>query len=431
MIRFAEMTAPAGVMVPEQRSDMFWEGMWRASATTSWLTVPSISKAVSAGALRMPADMTPSNERPLRNAGSAQRRCALLAAARMWGSLTLEQASTITGWPVSTLTRDAKCLLRAGLIDVGAPEVTSVRGWSWKPTTLVTAGRESDVREHVADLTWPMRLAVTADRPWEKASASARHNALTTELCLRAATWLEVPFVAGEMLSGADDLFGTGVGETAVAWTKCADATIMRADGVRIAVETTASAGPSLDRKASGWAQLLASRPTAGVIVLFLVAQPVDASTTGLIRKVRRAVSEAVRTHPGPISAPVANRMTVANWTDWFPQRCTLSRDFLALRAMRWSYGAQRWTPVDLMTMQCRGGCTSAIEASGLLAGVPWWLRRDWLDPMAPLMRSYGASLEHAETRFGTSDYPELLRTAASAFASRRLSRSEQRAAHH
>ena len=69
-----------------------------------------------------------------------------------------------------------------------------------------------------------------------------------------------------------------------------------------------------------------------------------------------------------------------------------------------------------------------ALEASGLLAGVPWWLRRDELDPMGPLMAPYGMSLERATTRFGTVDYPELLRTPASAFAHRRLSRAEQRA---
>lgn len=424
MRAFAQMEAPARVVSPSERADMFFEGMWRASATTDWLTTPSIRKAVRSGAVRMPADMTPSDERPLRNAGSAQRRAALLAAARMWGSLTLEQAATITGYPLTVLTRDAKCLLRAGLIDVGAPEVTSLRGWSWRATTLVAAGRKSDVRSHLAELTWPMRLAVTADRPWEKASASARHNALTTELCLRAATWLGVPFVAGEMLSGADDLFGTGGGEVAVPWTKRADATIMRPDGVRVAVEMTASAGPSLERKAEGWARLLAAHPSAGVMVLFVAAEPVDASATDLVRRTRRAVTSALRTHPGSVRSPVAARMAVASWVDWFPERRTVSDGFLRLHAFCRAGGG--WVPVDLMTVACRGGSTAVVEASGLLAGVPWWLRRDCLDPMAPLMRAYGARLDRAETRFGTVDYPVLLRTPARAFACRRLLRVEQ-----
>lgn len=423
---FAQMGAPEGVMGPAERADMFWEGMWRVAATTNWLTTPSVRKAVGAGVLRMPADMTPSDERPLRNAGSAQRRCALLAAARMWGSLTLEQAAAVTGWPLSALTRDAKYLLRAGLVDVGAPEVTSVRGWAWRPTTLVAAGRESDVRSHLAELTWPMRLAVTADRPWEKASASARHNALTTELCLRAATWLDVPFVAGEMLSGADDLFGTGAGGEPVPWTKRADATIMRRDGVRIAVETTASAGPSLVRKAEGWARLLAAHPSAGVIVLFLAAEPVDASGTDLVRRTRRAVASALRAHPGPVRSPVSGRMAVVGWGDWFPGRRMVGDGFLRLRAFCRAGGG--WGPVDLMSAPCRGGAAAVVEASGLLAGVPWWLRRDSLDPMGPLMSPYGAGLERVETRFGIVDYPELLRTPACAFARRRLSRVEQRA---
>ncbi len=429
MIRFEDLGAPAGVVAPAARADMFWEGMWRAAATTAWLTVPSVRKAVRAGAVRMPADMTPSSgERPLRSAGAAQRRCALLAAARMWGSLTLEQAATITGWPLATLMRDAKCLLRAGLIDVGAPEVVSVRGWSWRPTTLVAAGRVSDVRGHLADLTWPMRLSVTADRPWERASASGRHNALTTELCLRAATWLDVPFVAGEMLSGVDDLFGAGAGGPALSWTKRGDATIMRADGVRIVVETTASAAPSLGDKAEGWARLLAAHPGVGVIVLFLMAQPVDSSRTDLVHRVRRAVAAGVRAHPGAVGDPVSERMFVADWTGWFPEHGMVSEDFFALRALRW-HPVRGWGPVDLLSLPCRGGSTAAVEASGLLAGVPWWLRRDRLDPMAPLTAPYGAGLERVGTRFGEVDYPELLRTPASAFAGRRLSRAEQRAA--
>ena len=41
MIRFEDLGAPAGVVAPAARADMFWEGMWRAAATTAWLTVPS------------------------------------------------------------------------------------------------------------------------------------------------------------------------------------------------------------------------------------------------------------------------------------------------------------------------------------------------------------------------------------------------------
>ena len=418
MKAFAHLSVPHGVVSPAQRADIFWDGMWRVGATTNWLRAPSVRKAVAVGAVRLPADMQPSGERPLRSAGAAQRRCALLAAARMWGSLTLEQAATLTGYPLEVLVRDAKCLLRAGLLDVGAAEVTSLRGWSWRPTTLVAAGRERDVRPHLAELTWPMRLAVTADRPWEKASASARHNALTTELCLRAGSWLEVPFVAGEMLSGVDDLLGAGAGGRGLSWTKRGDATIMRPDGVRIVVETTASAGVSLERKAEGWARLLAEHPASGVLVLFLVAEPVDASGGDLALRVRRAVSSALRAYPGSVGSPVSRRMAVADWVEWFPGPGQVSEGFRSLRALRRSGG--EWEPVDLMGVECAGGCVAAVEASGLLAGVPWWLRRDALDPLGPLLAPYGL-------RAGAGiEYPELLRTPVVAFAHRRLTSVER-----
>ena len=111
---------------------------------------------------------------------------------------------------------------------------------------------------------------------------------------------------------------------------------------------------------------------------------------------------------------------------DWFPRHGEVSDGFRGLSALCRRGGV--WEPVDLLSVACRGGSTAALEASGLLAGVPWWLRRDELDPMGPLMAPYGMSLERADTRFGTVDYPELLRTPASAFAHRRLSRAEQRA---
>lgn len=123
--------------------------------------------------------------------------------------------------------------------------------------------------------------------------------------------------------------------------------TIMRADGVRIVVETTASAAPSLGDKAEGWARLLAAHPGVGVIILFLMAQPVDSSRTDLVHRVRRAVAAGVRAHPGAVGDPVSERMVVADWTGWFPEHGMVSEDFFALRALRW-HPVRGWGPVDL-----------------------------------------------------------------------------------
>lgn len=409
---FSRMSTPPGVVRPEERTDPFYDGVWRASAVTSWLTSPAVRAALDAGLVSYPRDMTPdAGLRPFRGAAGV-RRAGVLACARMWGSLTIAQIAAITGERTGTVMRDVKVLFRAGLVDVGAALPTGLRGWSWAPETLVAAGREADVRPHLAELAWPTWLSVTADRAWVRGSASARHNALTCELALRAASWLDVGAVLGECLSGVDDLFGSGAGRERIESAKRGDATLVRPDGVRLIIETTASATPALAAKAASWAQWLAGSPGAGVAVVFLVAPPVDSAESSLAVGVRQAVLRAVRAHPGGLVDPTGPRMVVVEWERWFPARGTVSDEFLSLRAQRPESG--EFVDVDLLSAGVRGGDRSVISATGLLAGVPWWLRRDDLDPMAPLMARFRARIGGGSERFGPAEYPAALRTPAS-----------------
>lgn len=410
---FGDLAVPAGVESPAARSDLFYDGAWRASAVTSWLTSPAVRAAQAAGVVSYPRGMVPDTGlRPLRGAAGV-RRCGVLACARMWGSLTVAQVAAITGDPVERVVRDVRALFRAGLVDVGSALPAGMRGWRWTPETLVAAGREADVRCHLEGLAWPQWLSVTLDRPWARGSASARHNALTCELALRAGAWLDVPAVLGECLAGVDDLFGTGAGRTGAASAKRGDAVLVRRDGVRLVVETTASATPALAAKAEAWARHLAQHPGAGVVVVFVVAPPVDGADPSLAVGVRQAVLRAVRAHPGGLVDPTGPRMAVAEWQRWFPARRRVSGEFLALRAQRVGGGGSL-EDVDLLEVPVAGGDQSVLSATGLMAGVPWWLRRDDLDPMRPLMARFGARIGGGSGRFGPADYPAALRTPGS-----------------
>ena len=74
------MSAPPGVVRPEERTDPFYDGVWRASAVTSWLTSPAVRAALDAGLVSYPRDMTPdAGLRPFRGAAGV-RRAGVLAA---------------------------------------------------------------------------------------------------------------------------------------------------------------------------------------------------------------------------------------------------------------------------------------------------------------------------------------------------------------
>ncbi|MBW3068956.1 hypothetical protein GZ998_05440 [Actinomyces sp. 594] len=278
-------------------------------------------------------------------------------------------------------------------------------------------GREVDVRAHLEELEWPLWLAVTEDRPWVRGSASARHNGLCCELALRAGAWLGVPGVLGECLASADDLFGAGAGRARIESGRRGDALLVREDGVRLVVELTASATPALSAKAESWARLLAANPGAGVMVVFVVAAPVDGAESGasLFGAVRQAVGRAVRTHPGGLADPTGPRMAVVDWRSWFPARGMV--DMAAFGGMRAQtpVAVGGWADVDLLTAPVAGGEVSVLSATGLLGGVPWWLRRDDLDPMGPPMRRFGARIGTNTGRgvARVADYPLRLRTPA------------------
>ncbi|WP_219109281.1 hypothetical protein [Actinomyces sp. 594] len=318
---------------------------------------------------------------------------------------------------MGTVIRDVRALFRAGLVDVGSALPAGMRGWSWGGETLVAPGREVDVRAHLEELEWPLWLAVTEDRPWVRGSASARHNGLCCELALRAGAWLGVPGVLGECLASADDLFGAGAGRARIESGRRGDALLVREDGVRLVVELTASATPALSAKAESWARLLAANPGAGVMVVFVVAAPVDGAESGasLFGAVRQAVGRAVRTHPGGLADPTGPRMAVVDWRSWFPARGMV--DMAAFGGMRAQtpVAVGGWADVDLLTAPVAGGEVSVLSATGLLGGVPWWLRRDDLDPMGPPMRRFGARIGTNTGRgvARVADYPLRLRTPA------------------
>ena len=112
---------------------------------------------------------------------------------------------------------------------------------------------------------------------------------LMAELALRVAQICDVGGVAGERVASVPVLAFDSVGMGRPSWcarsSSCADAVLVRRDGVRVAVELTASATPNLDAKTARWARTLASSPfdRSGLVVVFVEAGRVRLLRVGCV----------------------------------------------------------------------------------------------------------------------------------------------------
>nr|WP_249336228.1 hypothetical protein [Sinomonas gamaensis] len=236
----------------------------------------------------------------------------------------------------------------SGRSPLPVPSALRSRGAIYRPST--TGAFEKHI---VPTLTWPEWVAVTAGYPWSGGSQFDRHNILAAELALRAAEYLpEVGAVLGEKLSTMDLYAGSGLGkEWPATDNRRADGTLVRNDGLRIAIEVTATASAALEKKVRRWAELLRERPleTSGLVVVFVAAPHPDRPkgtgsdpVHGLYRRIAKVLSAFPRTGA---DSPAA-RIGVVSWDEWFPARHELSEDFFTLAAdfaLADGAGRERW----------------------------------------------------------------------------------------
>ena len=169
-------------------------------------------------------------------------------------------------------------------------------------------------------------MLATGGRHWEAARQYARHDSLSLELALRAAEYLpEVVAVAGEKLTTVSEVlfeswgkqwpFGESAGSIA-------DLMLVRGDELRILVEMSAPGASEHDR-AVRYARALAqgSTETQGSLVVFLAAGKPEFfdRAAHATKQLKSAVMRATRVHPGQPGARTADRLLIADWSEWFP----------------------------------------------------------------------------------------------------------------
>ncbi len=396
---FAEMgsACPSTSVDAAHRLDPYWFGLWTGGTQVSWTSRALVARLDDAGVGRMRrADARVSPEQAMAAMSVPKlraRRCAVLAAIGLWRTLTAEQIAAIVGAPaLAKSPADLRTAWSAGLVEEGRFVSAMAGGRDRKGRGAVYRPVNSPAFTRFAEaLPYNEWLSVTAGRPWRSGSDLDRHNLLAAELGLRVAEFAEVGTVFGETLSGFDLLSahpGAPGGVVGLRGGRHADAdlTCVRTDGMRIAVELTASTGPNFTRKVERWAQLLMDTDPDdnGLTVVFVeAANPDRISHTNEWNTIRTTVASAAYSIPGSMRRRVPERMAVARWCDWFPAPLAATRGFrvLAAEVPSGAHGA-RWNPVSLLdpiehTFDPRDpdASTAVLRTTANLLGVPHWLR--------------------------------------------------------
>lgn len=393
------------------RLDPYFDGLWGSGSGASWLSAGLARRQEAAGLGRLQRELTLDVEEALQvfeRPRGLDDRIAMLGAVFSWRTMTVEQAAAFVGNPhlASPTTTSSAALFAAGVLDLGVFS-NGLRNSSLVGRgALYRAGKGDGFDTEIKHrLSWAEWVSVTGGQRWAPSSNYDRHNILGTELALRLAEYSEytgVAAVLGERFCSLDLLTGTGLGNKAVAGgQKAADLCAVRSDGLRLVFEMTANTGTHFNNKVDRWARILAEYPleTSGLCVVFVVIQHPErlADDGGYLPRARtyQAVAAACKQFPGSVRDRVAERMGVATWREWFPQRGLVHHAFLRLRVDRpTGRGTDLWEPADFLDPSptgSRGGVPSVASRSftprnpeairavianaALLGNTPHWLR--------------------------------------------------------
>ena len=393
MIRFEDMASaiPLSPVRTSERRDPLYDAVWSDGSQAAWIGRARAVRRIAAGTGKLPADLRTDPAEAwsrFRPAAGWDQKLDVLGAIDTWRTATSEQLAAITGAVgiASGRHRLTNDLFAMDAIEVGLSSDALHRGPKSGRVRLFRPGRPSATSDRITGrLSYPEWVSVTSGAGFEFTRQFDRHNLLATELGLRVAEFCRIGTVLGEKLSTVDALAYTGWGArppTAVS-QRAADLVLVRPDGLRIAVEITASRGRSLESKIGRWADTLSRRRTAdsGLVVIFVVAGTPDShthTTAAVMKSVRHHVSASARLFPGPPDDRTANRMFVVSWDDWFPAPGYASEAFPDLLAERGD--GDGWDTVGLLGVPYDPtpglDPKAVLDNTSGLRSVPYWLRR-------------------------------------------------------
>lgn len=401
-VHLSELTSKCASLAAPSRIDPYWGGQWALNSDAVWSSAKLAQSQQTSGIGHTPAALQIEEKKAVQNILSPRgwnQRLDLLSVVDSWRTVSAEQAAAFTGHRLlaNPTTSGVPSLFAANILDLGAFS-SGLFGTRTPLSNMIYRPSYSRVMEEeiIPHMTFAERVAVTGGYGWTSGGQYDRHNLLATELGLRVAEYLKVGTVLGEKMSTYDLLAGSGIGRqfSKEGAAKRADLTVVRPDGLRIAVEITASMSDNFDAKVRSWAKLLSERPleTSGLTVLFVAADHpekiranTDAGTSSVRGRIYAAIKRAVREFPGTSMDRIAARMGVATWREFFPASHVASERFMGLTA-DFALGAagEKWKSVDMMdTVALPFSPSPYFDAEAVitnashLGAVPHWLRTE------------------------------------------------------
>lgn len=310
-----------------------------------WYSADDVRRLAAAGICERPPWLRMETSYARRRVFAARNRetvLRIIAALDQWRTMMVQQVEALTDTTgiAGGYTSLVSALWNHGLIELCATHAAFTRTVN-RQTLLLRPAQSSEAlqtfSETISAEEW---LTVTAGLPLDGDRQYARHNTLATEFGLRLAEHAKVGMALGEKLSSMALLAYAATGAAAPPRThNSADLTVVRADGLRIAVEMTANLGPRLRSKVEHLVRVLDDRALAqtGLTVLFVVAPRQDGATTSaaMSRAVKWEVQQAVHRFRGSHLAPTHSRVAVTRWEDLFPAPGMVVDDFARLPAER------------------------------------------------------------------------------------------------
>ena len=381
----------------ELRFDPHWDGLWSRGSDANWFTLEDARHRAAAiartgsGRMWLPpqVDLSGASARARLERctdGWWQQALTVLGCVNAYRTVSAQQLGWLLG-DESVGSGDRARLLwdlfSLGLIDIGLT-ASPVDALEFSASARLYRPAKTRAFAELIEprATFEQWASVTAGIGYESASQYDRHNVLTTELLLRAAEWLPIAAIAGEQQSDLETLAYTSVGGVPpriAQLQRAADGVLVRPDGVRIAIELTASTGTSFQAKVERWARVLheCRFDDTGLVVVFVTAPRSGRSSSGqrpIQQQVQRTVARTVDAIRGTDTDRTRDRIAVASWESWFPSPGEVSHEFLSLQAAR-ATGADRsnpWVPVRLLDeMAVRTPRSASLRSSiAVLAGL-------------------------------------------------------------
>ncbi|MGO4230462.1 hypothetical protein AB4Y72_16560 [Arthrobacter sp. YAF34] len=377
------------------RLDPYWDQLWAPGSQASWASIRTARTHKNNGWGRVNAKLLPNHKEATRLLTSNRRRADRLATwgvLNSWTAVSAEQLAAFTGsrYVLDPRGSTIAASFAVDLLDIGMFPNPLAAIPNPDRNYLYRAARSDAFEKHIVPtLTWPEWASVTGGLGWASGGQYDRHNLLAAELCLRVAEYLPIGAILGEKFSTVDLLAGSGLGRTVkMPDNRRADGTIVRSDGMRIALELTATTSRGLESKVRRWARLLTERSleTSGLTVLFVAAPHPDRKFGGG-NDPRRGIYETVRgvlkEFPGRGPDSAAARIGVTSWEDWFPGQHQLSERFFHLEAdfmVGPGPGPERWTTRRMLTDYTfepwhTFDATAVVDNAPILAATPHWMR--------------------------------------------------------